>query len=97
MEHYCSKCLVNRVEHEGDICAACGGTRTTERSAGRNNFRPSAPDDTETVWSDGTWSNDNWSGSNEPVHEYSAPTPPAKRGGLDFRSGIIQNFTTGAR
>lgn len=26
MEHYCSKCLVNRVEREGDVCAACGGT-----------------------------------------------------------------------
>ena len=29
MEHYCSKCLVNRVEHEGDVCAACGGIEGT--------------------------------------------------------------------
>lgn len=29
MEHYCSKCLVNRVEHEGDVCAVCGGTEGT--------------------------------------------------------------------
>lgn len=33
MEHYCSKCLVNRVEHEGDVCAACGGTERTDREA----------------------------------------------------------------
>lgn len=31
MEHYCSKCLVNRVEHEGDVCATCGGTEGTGR------------------------------------------------------------------
>ena len=30
MEYYCSKCLVNRVEHEGDVCAACGGTAGTD-------------------------------------------------------------------
>lgn len=31
MEHYCSKCLVNRVEHEGDVCAACGGIEGIDR------------------------------------------------------------------
>lgn len=33
MEHYCRKCLVNRVEHEGDICAACGGTVGAENDS----------------------------------------------------------------
>lgn len=25
MDHYCSKCLINKVANEGDICASCGG------------------------------------------------------------------------
>lgn len=34
MEHYCVKCLVNRVEHEGDVCAACRGNEKLDSGSG---------------------------------------------------------------
>lgn len=46
MEYYCRKCLVNRVAHEGDVCAACGGM---EQAAGGFGFQspmpPNSPSD----------------------------------------------------
>lgn len=110
MEYYCSKCLVNRVEHEGDVCATCGGTAGT--GDGRSTARNFSPVQGEVHVSSrrrlmGSASSQAASpvvppsdaGTARPddsnfAGEADAPAVP-KKSGQDSRSGVIQNFTAG--